>query len=253
LLIFVGILLGGFELGLRAFPAELIPVGWLKRFQSDLRVEIAQQLSLPNEKQMWQLPRDDGGPPLKLYQPNVRTEQRFSADERSDVTLDAEGFCNPPRDSYERATIDVIIMGDSFTGCIATDREATWMSRIGQVTGLSVYNLGKGGIGPYEYLEILRYFGLPKTPTIVLMNIYEGNDLRDAVRYHEHVAAVRRGVTATPTRRSGTNPRSTMRPSWTIPSAAAATRPTSVWLRSAKRMKGSATPSRERPGRCVSS
>jgi len=192
-LVFVGVLLGGLEMGLRAFPGELIPVGWLKRFQSDLRVEIAERLSLPNEKQMWELPRDDDGPPLKLYQANVRTEQTFSAAERSDVTLDAEGFCNPPRDSYERASIDVIIMGDSFTGCVAAAPEATWMSRIGQLSGLSVYNLGKGGIGPYEYLQIFRYFGLPKSPTIVLMNIYEGNDLRDAARYHEHVAAVRRG------------------------------------------------------------
>src|ERR671919_2016891 len=93
-LVFVGILLGGFELGLRAFPAELIPVGWLKRFQGDLRLEIAQRLSLPNETQMWELPRDDGGPPLKLYRPNAHTEQRFSSEERSDVTRDAEGFCN---------------------------------------------------------------------------------------------------------------------------------------------------------------
>ena len=184
--------MGGFELGLRAFPAELIPVGWLKRFQSDLRLEIAERLSLPNE-QMRELPRDDGGPPLKLYRPNVRTEQRFSSQERSDVTRDARGFCNPARDSYDRATIDVIIMGDSFTGCIATDREATWISRIGQLTGLSVYNVGEGGIGPYDYLQIFRHFGLPKSPKIALMNIYEGNDLRDSVRYHEHVDAVRKG------------------------------------------------------------
>lgn len=191
--VFVGILLGGLEVGLRAFPAELIPVGWLKSFQGDLRVEIAQRLSLPNETQMWELPRDDGGPPVKLFRPNAHTEQTFSREERSDVTRDAQGFCNPPRDGYDRASIDVIIMGDSFTGCVAADPGATWMSRIGELTGLPVYNLGKGGIGPYEYLQIFRYFGLPKSPTIGLMNIYEGNDLRDAVRYHEHVAAVRRG------------------------------------------------------------
>jgi hypothetical protein len=42
ILIFLGIFLGGLELGLRAFPAELIPVDWLKRFQSNLRLEIAE-------------------------------------------------------------------------------------------------------------------------------------------------------------------------------------------------------------------
>jgi hypothetical protein len=111
----------------------------------------------------------------------------------SRTMLKASAICNPPRDSYDRPRIDVIIMGDSFTGCIATDSEATWMSRIGEITGLSVYNVGKGGIGPYDYLQIFRHFGLPKHPKIGLMNVYEGNDLRDAVRYHEHVEAVRKG------------------------------------------------------------
>lgn len=193
ILVVAAILLGGLEVGLRAFPAELIPMSWLKRFQSDLRVEIAERLSLPNESQMWELPRDDNGPPLQLYRPNVRTEQRFSANERSDVTRDAQGFCNPPRDRYDRATIDIVILGDSFAECVAADPAATWMSRIGQLTGLSVYNLGKGGIGPYDYLQILRHFGLPKGPKMVLMNIYEGNDLRDAVRHLDHVATVREG------------------------------------------------------------
>jgi hypothetical protein len=83
--VFAGILLGGLEAGRRAFPGELIPISWLKRFQSDLRAEIAERLSLPNENQMWELPRDDDGPPLLLYRPNVRTEQTFSADELSDI------------------------------------------------------------------------------------------------------------------------------------------------------------------------
>lgn len=41
ILVFVGILLSSLEVGLRAFPGELIPLGWLKRFRSDVRVEIA--------------------------------------------------------------------------------------------------------------------------------------------------------------------------------------------------------------------
>jgi hypothetical protein len=187
ILVSAGILLGGLEVGLRAFPAELIPVGWLKRFQSDLRLQIAERLSLPNDNQMWQLPRDDGGPPLELYLPHAHTEQRVGPEERSDVTYDAQGFCNPPRDRYGRATIDVIIIGDAFTDCVAAVAEASWISRLGQRTGLSVYNLGRGGIGPYDYLQIFKYFGLPKKPSIALMNIYEGNDLRDSFRYHQYV------------------------------------------------------------------
>jgi hypothetical protein len=49
------------------------------------------------------------------------------------------------------------------------------------------------GVGPYEYLEILRRFGLPLEPRLVLFNIYEGNDLRDAARFAEQLA---RGASA---------------------------------------------------------
>ena len=59
--------------------------------------------------------------------------------------------------------------------------------------GATTYNLGVPGVGPYEYLEILRRFGLALEPRIVLLNIYEGNDLRDAVRFDEQRA---RGVLA---------------------------------------------------------
>ena len=193
ILALVVIVFGGLEVGLRTFPGELIPVGWLKRFQREVRVEIAQRLSLPNETQMWQLPRDDNGPPLRLYKGKARTEQTFTPDEQSNVTRDAQGFCNPPRDQYDRPSIDIIVMGDSFATCVAGNPEGTWVSRIGQLTGLSVFSLGEGGMGPYDYLQIFKYFGLEKNPKIVLMNIYEGNDLRDAVRYHEHVDAVRGG------------------------------------------------------------
>jgi hypothetical protein len=148
---------------------------------------------LPNRAQMWELPRDDSGPPLQVYKGAMRTRQRFSSEETSIVVHDAQGFCNASYDSNDRSHIDVIIMGDSFATCVSADPDESWMSRIGQLTGLSVYNLGKGGIGPYDYLQIFRHFGLAKSPRFALMNIYEGNDLRDAVRYHEHVEAARSG------------------------------------------------------------
>jgi hypothetical protein len=71
--------------------------------------------------------------------------------------------------------------------------EATWISQVGEISGLSVYNLGRGGIGPYDYLQILKHFGLPKKPDYVIMNIYEGNDLRDSIRYQNHIKAAQQG------------------------------------------------------------
>jgi len=188
---FLGTLLFVFcvlEAGLRAFPDSLIPISWLKRFNGEIRTEIAQRLQLPRKDQMWELPRDDGGPPLFLFRPKIRTEQVFSQNERSIIVRDSRGFCNPLRDSYEVPQIDILILGDSFADCIAAHPEGSWMSRVGQISGRSVYNLGKGGIGPYEYLQLLKYFGLQKKPVIVVMNIYEGNDLRDILRYRDYVA-----------------------------------------------------------------
>ncbi len=35
-------------------------------------------------------------------------------------------------------------------------------------------------------MQILLSFGLPRSPKVVVMNFYEGNDLRDAARDHDH-------------------------------------------------------------------
>ncbi|MGR9101432.1 MAG: hypothetical protein ACU826_12795, partial [Gammaproteobacteria bacterium] len=39
------------------------------------------------------------------------------------------------------------------------------------------------GVGLYEYLQILKKFGINKRPRFVVLAIYGGNDLRDAAKY----------------------------------------------------------------------
>ena len=190
---FAGILLGGLEIGLRAYP-EIIPLKLLKRFHKAPRLEIAQRRSLWNESQMQVLQRDDGGPTLKMFKPYSKIAYDFHGKDEKGLTLmDDQGFCNPPRDPYDRPQIDIIAIGDSFTWCVVLNPQATWISQIGEITGNTVYNLGRGGIGPYDYIQILKHFGLPKRPEYVIMNIYEGNDLRDSIRYVEHISAARQG------------------------------------------------------------
>ena len=192
-LVFAGIILGGLEIGLRAMP-DVIPLKLLKRFHSEVRGEIAERRMLWAEAQMMTIDRDDGGPVLQVFKPHSKIWFDFNAEgERGFTLMDENGFCNPERDSYDRPRIDVIAIGDSFTWCIALDPGATWISQIGDITGLSVYNLGRGGIGPYDYLQIFKHFGLAKRPRYVVMNIYEGNDIRDAERYREHVQAAAEG------------------------------------------------------------
>ena len=182
------------EVALRVAPGALIPQKLLRRFQADVRSAIAQEIGLANASQMWTLARDDGGPELLLRKPGSEIVWDFhDGHARQAIRMDENGFCNAPSDRYDRDPIELVVLGDSFTECVVTDPARTWPSRLGALTGRSVYNLGKGGIGPYEYLQIFERFGVPKHPSVVVMSVYEGNDLRDAVLYHDYVEARRRG------------------------------------------------------------
>lgn len=192
-LVFFLLFMGVLEAGLRVSP-ELIHLGLLKRFQKDLRLSIAQRRELWNESQMREIERDDGGPPLRAFKPNARLHYHFrDAAERGTMVLDGQGFCNQDLAVHDRPEVDAVILGDSFAWCISIEPEAAWTAQLGVRTELSVLSLGRGGIGPYDYLQMLRNFGLSKHPDVVVMQIYEGNDLRDSIRYHEHVAAAREG------------------------------------------------------------
>ena len=89
--------------------------------------------------------------------------------------------------------IDIIVVGDSFTWCFGLNSQATWGTQLAALTGLTSYIIGRGNTGPYEYLQMLKGFGLRKRPKFVVFNIYEGNDLRDSVWYHKYVEATAAG------------------------------------------------------------
>ncbi len=171
------------EAGFRMAPG-LIPENLLKRFEPTARGAIAARRFLPNASQTWEPARTDDGPPIKLFEPHAEFAYTFvDTGEHGMLRMDALGFCNPPADDPDRAHIPIIAIGDSFTACHAPAPERTWPSLLGRTLGRGAYNLGRGGYGPYEYLELLRLFGIAKTPEVVVMQIYEGNDLRDAARY----------------------------------------------------------------------
>jgi hypothetical protein len=175
------------ELGLRLVPSA-IPPGLLARFQSEIRGPIARQRGLPTNDDVQFIERTDGGPPLRLWKPGARITMAYGdAGSVPTVEMDEIGFPNPPG-LAARPGFDIVAIGDSFTFCTNVMPLETWPHQLAEVMDASVLNLGKGAIGPYEYLEILRRHGLAKRPRIVVMNLYEGNDLRDAARYHQHRA-----------------------------------------------------------------
>lgn len=185
----LAIALATLEIGLRAAPAA-IPQNLLKRFERSLRLAIAQRLGLPNEAQTYVLERDDDGPPVQLFHPHERIRFEFEdTGESGEMAMDGLGFCEGPGDDFARAAIPLLAIGDSFTVCYPPKPELTWPSVLGRLLATPAYNLGRGGVGPYEYVQILVRFGLAKRPRVVVMQVYEGNDLRDALFHQRWLAA----------------------------------------------------------------
>jgi hypothetical protein len=171
------------EVVLRSAP-HLLPLAVLEQYEPDLRGRIARSLRLPTRENTRLLPRRDGGPADRLWVYRPEADVTWALDEpgiRKVVRMDGLGFCNPVAAPGTSGPADIVVIGDSFAFCTAVDSSATWPARLGEDLDRSVYNLGLPARGPYEYLELLRTFGLAKRPRVVIMTIYEGNDLRDAV------------------------------------------------------------------------
>ena len=187
-LLSVVIFAAALELGLRLVPAA-IPLTLLEHFVPDLRSRIASGRKLTTKDDTVLVTRDDGGPADRLWIYRPEAEIYYDFDEPRivpQVQVDRQGFCNRDPDAYaDTPSFDVIVVGDSFSWCLAVEPSETWPSRFAQLTGLSTYNLGHPGRGLYEYLQLLKTFGLGKSPRMVVMNIYEGNDFRDAFYFYK--------------------------------------------------------------------
>jgi hypothetical protein len=174
------------ELGLRLLP-QGIPFDLLTEFEPDIRSAIARRRNLQRSEDTILLPRDDGGPPDRLwtYKPNTDVSQPFREPGNVPaVHTDAHGFCNPPgRDA--NGGVDIAAVGDSFTWCLSVDPADAWPALLAERTGRRVYNFGLPGRGLHEYLQMLKIFALPRHPRIVVFAVYEGNDLRDAVYFYQ--------------------------------------------------------------------
>ena len=183
-----------FEVLLRLWPA-IISQAILVNFDRPLRSEIAALLDLPLKQERRCIPpheRSDAGPELCLIAPNTQYRKPVDAPDLAAgaqvvVPHDAQGFCNAS-EKAARPRAGIVSVGNSFTWCTIVAPAATFTARLETMVAETTYNLGVPGVGPYEYLEILRRFGLALEPRLVLFNIYEGNDLRDAARFAEQLA-----------------------------------------------------------------
>lgn len=92
--------------------------------------------------------------------------------------IDKEGF----RNSRVKALSDIVVIGDSYIDSGENEAD-TFGKRLEKLLGLSVTNLGVAGYGPFQYLEVLRRYGIKKKPKFAFFCFYEGNDLGDISKY----------------------------------------------------------------------
>lgn len=93
------------------------------------------------------------------------------------VTLeyDADGFRNPAG----LTDWEIAVAGDSFTELGFLPREELFTSRLANLLGVRVKNLGVSHTGPLSQLHYLRRYGLAPSTRRVVIAFFEGNDLTD--------------------------------------------------------------------------
>lgn len=88
---------------------------------------------------------------------------------------DTHGFRNP---TPWPDRIDLVVVGDSFVAAPAI-QHPFWEGVIP-----SVLEFGTQGIGNTQELTLLRNYGLPRKPKVVVMTYFEGNDITDNWSYY---------------------------------------------------------------------
>lgn len=92
---------------------------------------------------------------------------------------DRDGF----RGTRPKRFYDIVVIGDSYIEYGYTENDIFPKRLENRLGGLSVSNLGKSGYGPFQYLEVLKRYGLEKNPQVAVFAFYEGNDIHDIQRY----------------------------------------------------------------------
>ena len=103
------------------------------------------------------------------------------------VRFDAWGFRNtepwPER-------VDIITVGDSLTYGLTVNDEQAWSVLLDQALApRRVLNLGVLGAAPQQYLRVYETFGAKLSPKVLLVGLYLGNDLADAVNFDSWLKA----------------------------------------------------------------
>jgi hypothetical protein len=130
-------------------------------------------------------------PGLQLHLPNDRTDL-YSPVYGVEVpmktiewTINKDGF----RDKSQEDPADVVIIGDSFVEYGDRDNQTFGKLLEQRLRGSTVRSLGISGYGPFQYLELLKRYGVRENPQVALFCFYEGNDIagiREYINWKQH-------------------------------------------------------------------
>ncbi|HYN08784.1 MAG TPA: SGNH/GDSL hydrolase family protein [Vicinamibacterales bacterium] len=96
-----------------------------------------------------------------------------------DVAYDKNGF----RNDVDFTQADVVAIGDSFVEAAEIAKSQTVVAELGRRLGVTVANLGQSGYGPQQELIVLKRYGAPLSPKVVVWFLFGGNDLSDVDEY----------------------------------------------------------------------
>lgn len=77
---------------------------------------------------------------------------------------------------------EIVVIGDSFIEASETNTDL-FTERLARISGRRVMNLGTAWYGPFQYLEMLKRYGLESKPKYAVLSFFEGNDLNDVREY----------------------------------------------------------------------
>jgi hypothetical protein len=98
-----------------------------------------------------------------------------------DARYDRHGF----RNASDLAEAEIVAIGDSFLEAGLVQFADLLTTRVGERLRAAVANLGQGAYAPQQELVVLRRYGLPLRPRLVLWFFFEGNDLTDVPRFEQ--------------------------------------------------------------------
>jgi hypothetical protein len=96
-----------------------------------------------------------------------------------DDKYDRNGF----RNDTDLKSADIIVIGDSIVEGLTVPSSQLTTALLANFEGKVVANLGQSAYGPQQELVVLKRYGLPMRPRIVLWMFSEATDLKDVVYY----------------------------------------------------------------------